>query len=30
MGSAYCRELKRILLDHGCNFVRHGKGIMQT
>jgi HicA toxin of bacterial toxin-antitoxin, len=26
MGSSYYRELKRILLDHGCTFVRHGKG----
>lgn len=26
MGSAYYRELKRILLDHGCTFARHGKG----
>lgn len=26
MGSAYYRELKRILLDHGCTFVRTGKG----
>lgn len=26
MGSSYGRELKRILLDHGCRFVRHGKG----
>lgn len=26
MGSAYYRELKRILLDHGCTFVRNGKG----
>jgi hypothetical protein len=26
MGSAYYRELKRILLEHGCTFVRHGKG----
>jgi len=26
VGSSYGRELKRILLDHGCNFVRHGKG----
>ena len=26
MGSAYYRELRRILLDHGCTFVRHGKG----
>lgn len=26
MGDSYARELKRILLDHGCRFVRHGKG----
>lgn len=26
MGGAYDRELKRILSDHGCRFVRHGKG----
>jgi HicA toxin of bacterial toxin-antitoxin, len=26
MGSAYYRELKRIFLDQGCTFVRHGKG----
>jgi HicA toxin of bacterial toxin-antitoxin, len=26
MGSAYYRELKRLLLEHGCTFVRHGKG----
>lgn len=26
MGSKYYRDLKRILLDHGCTFVRHGKG----
>lgn len=26
MGSSYGRKLKRILLDHGCRFVRHGKG----
>lgn len=26
MGGAYGRELKRILRDHGCTFVRHGKG----
>ena len=26
MGGAYGRQLKRILLDHGCRFVRHGKG----
>lgn len=26
MGSAYGRKLRRILLDHGCHFVRHGKG----
>jgi HicA toxin of bacterial toxin-antitoxin, len=26
MGSAYYRELTRILLDHGCIFVRNGKG----
>lgn len=26
MGSAYYRELRRALLDHGCSFVRHGKG----
>ena len=26
MGGAYGRELKRLLLDNGCRFVRHGKG----
>jgi HicA toxin of bacterial toxin-antitoxin, len=26
MGSAYYRDLKRILIEHGCTFVRHGKG----
>lgn len=26
MGGAYGRELKRILVEHGCRFVRHGKG----
>lgn len=26
MGSTYYRELKRILLNHGCTFVRNGKG----
>jgi HicA toxin of bacterial toxin-antitoxin, len=26
MGSAYYRDLKRILLSYGCKFVRHGKG----
>ncbi len=26
MGTAYGRELKRILLANGCTFVRHGKG----
>lgn len=26
MGGAYGRELKRILREHGCRFVRHGKG----
>ena len=26
MVSSYGRELKRILLDHGCRFVRQGKG----
>ena len=26
MGGAYGRELKRVLLNHGCRFVRHGKG----
>ena len=26
MGGAYGRELKRILLDNGCQFVRQGKG----
>lgn len=26
MGGTYGRELKRILLAHGCRFVRHGKG----
>jgi hypothetical protein len=26
MGASYGRILKRILLNHGCRFVRHGKG----
>ena len=26
MGGSYGRELKRILRDHDCRFVRHGKG----
>jgi HicA toxin of bacterial toxin-antitoxin, len=26
MGSAYYRQLKHILQEHGCTFVRHGKG----
>ena len=26
MGSAYYRDLKRILTAHGCAYVRHGKG----
>lgn len=26
MVDRYERELKRILRDHGCNFVRNGKG----
>ena len=26
MGGSYGRELKRLLLDHDCRFVRHGKG----
>ena len=26
MVSTYYRELRRILLDNGCNFVRNGKG----
>jgi hypothetical protein len=26
MGSRYGRELKRLLAQHGCHFVRHGKG----
>lgn len=26
MGGAYGRALKRILKEHGCRFVRHGKG----
>jgi predicted RNA binding protein YcfA (HicA-like mRNA interferase family) len=26
MGGAIGRELKRILREHGCSFVRHGKG----
>ena len=26
MVSSYGRDLKRHLLDHGCRFVRHGKG----
>lgn len=26
MGGAYGRELKRLLSQHGCTFVRHGKG----
>ena len=26
MVSGYYRDLKRILIAHGCRFVRHGKG----
>ena len=26
MGSKYYRDLKRLLIDHGCSFVRNGKG----
>lgn len=26
MGGAYGRELKRLLAEHGCRFVRHGNG----
>jgi hypothetical protein len=26
MVSSYGRELKRLLRDHGCRLVRHGKG----
>lgn len=26
MVSTYYRDLKRILLDHGCTYVRQGKG----
>jgi hypothetical protein len=26
MGSAYYRDLKRILTANGCTFVRNGKG----
>lgn len=26
MVSSYGRDLKRVLLSHGCRFVRHGKG----
>jgi ribosomal protein L16/L10AE len=26
MGSTYYRDLRRILLDNGCTFVRNGKG----
>jgi len=26
MGDSYGREIKRILLDNDCRFVRHGKG----
>lgn len=26
MGGAYGRELKRIPVEHGCRFVRQGKG----
>ncbi len=26
MVSGYGRDLKRVLLDHGCRFVRNGKG----
>lgn len=26
MGNALSRKLKRILSDHGCTFVRYGKG----
>lgn len=26
MGSSYGHDLKRILRDHGCRFIRYGKG----
>ena len=26
MGSAYYRELRRVLIEHVCSFVRNGKG----
>lgn len=26
MGSKYGRDLKRLLLDHDCRFIRQGKG----
>jgi hypothetical protein len=26
MGSGHYRELRRILVEHGCTFVRQGKG----
>ena len=26
MGGSYGRDLKRILTEHSCRFVRHGKG----
>lgn len=26
MSSSFGRRLKRVLLDHGCTFVRNGKG----
>lgn len=26
MSSSLGRQLKRVLLDHGCTFVRYGKG----
>ena len=26
MAASFGRDLKRVLLDHGCAFVRHGKG----
>jgi len=26
MGTSFTPELKRILLEHGCRFDRHGKG----
>jgi hypothetical protein len=28
MGSKYGRKLKRILLDHGCHFVRQPKAVI--